>query len=334
MKKTILAFALIAVVLFSGCTGDEDEESPYDNNVITIESFYASDKAPYEGSTVIVEFLVQNNGEETVPMTKIGADAPGFYIQDMYCDGGRTSRAAEDTMYCVFEDNGDYSAIESLDYRQVIITLEVKEVGILREKTYSMNYYVEYDYSGMRQVNIPIIDGVTKTKPDSEYSQSSSTYGPISVSFDLPESGQYIVDGETVPKYWGFNDNPFKVTMDFRDVGSSSIGLVSDTVLEKYNVRLYTMGSLDISDSVVHCDFDGYDDGMRSKKDITVPDDLVCTFQSTVYKYDSSAEPETTATIVAEFDYTYKYSNSQDFTIQPLPQNIGDESDTTSVSRP
>lgn len=328
-RKLILLCSLSVIVLLSGCNGKEDGivEIEYKDEIITIEDFYISDRKPYENAITVVDFLVKNNGEFPVDRVEIGFDAPGFTIDSLTCEETAPfpKESGDDPNTCVFDKSSSISVIEPLDTRAVTIALKVRDIGLLHPQTYTMTFYVEYDYFGFRKMDIPIIDGETRTKPISKYGQSSQTYGPIHLSFKPPVRGEKVEEGKTVKEYWGVNDQPFKVEMEFKHVGRSSIGAITDPKIEKGKVRLDLRDSLErASVGIVDlpCDFcmmgqpgcdapmPGY---MFSNKSIDVPDELSCNFQSLGF-----SGPETTATIWAEYNYTYRYTNSQDFEIQPL----------------
>lgn len=326
------------MVLFSGCIEPPTDGFPYKNDIITIEEYYVSDKNPYEGGIVVVEFVLKNNGEELVPRVEIGFDTPGFDIKDLFCEGTEEDISDDkEEGSCVFDKSSEFWEIESLDYggtRRVILTLQVRSIGLLRPQTYTITYYIEYDYSGFRKMDIPIIDGETLKKPLSQYSQSTATYGPIQLTFKAPERGERVEDGQTIKEYWGVRDSPFKVEMRFTHVGSSSIGTIRKPKIEAGKVRLDLRGSLKIASvdgTELPCDFEKIGAYLFSKEDkeVKVPDELMCNFQSV-----SFSEPETKATIWTEFDYTYRYTKSQDFEIQPLPEESTGDGGTTTTTSP
>lgn len=343
MKKLFLVIALVVVVAVSGCTNPQTSgEIKYGNDILTVGEFYVSDRTPYEGETVVMEMILQNNGEYTIPNSEINFKTPGFEILEISCDGSNNYIIGDQNdAKCKF--SGD-SKIESLDYRMVILKMRVKDIGILTEKVYTVNYNIKYDYSGFRSMNIPIIDGVTVKTPSSKYSQSAETYGPIKLSFELPETGQTTEDGKTIYQYWGVRNNPFKVKFMFRHVGSSSIGEIKDPVIEKGDVVLDSRGSLKIASfggSNFYCNFEEKSGALSSTKEIELPGELVCSFQST-QSWDTDSNPETYASLWVSYDYTYEYSRSYDFTIEPNPTSSHDDyasesapsSDETAKSKP
>lgn len=327
MKKNLLLPVLVlAVVFISGCVDQPTVEGlPYNDDIITIEEYYVSDKTPYEGSIVIIELLVQNNGEEPVPRVKVGFDVPRFIIKDLDCED---SKAPVDTDNdgtddaCVFREGTVFGEIEPFDTRRVILTLQAQKQGILRPVASTITYSVEYDYHGFREMNIPIIDGDTLKKPLSKYSQSTPTYGPIQLTFEPPVRGERVEDDKTIKEYWGVRDSPFKVEMEFTHVGSSSVGMIETPKIKAGKVKLDLRGSLKIAVVAgveLPCYFADNEGYLFSNKNITVPDELICNFQSVPFSDENYNGTEERATIWADFDYTYSYTNSQDFEIQPLP---------------
>jgi hypothetical protein len=183
----------------------------------------------------------------------------------------------------------------------------------------------------MKQMNIQIVDGTTRTSPLSPYSESTATYGPIAVSFEPPVGSTHVEGDQTIKDYWGIKDTPIKVKMKFTNIGSSSMGVIKDMQIDAGDIVL-TLGSLkraSVEDEGVvtklWCDFcepgetfdskacpgttEGY---MYSKEDLKVPGELTCNFQSLQF-----SSPEITGTIFARFEYTYKYTRTQVFDVQP-----------------
>jgi len=318
MKKDIFLLSLIVVVIFSGCLESSGGELGYKNDIITIEDYYVSNLKPHPKETVAIEFSIKNNGEESVPRVEIGVPIyPGFEIEELYCEGGR----AIDDETCVFDDNEDsnYGKIESLDWREVRIKLKTMNMSLLDPLDYITQIYVGYDYSGLREMHIPIIDGTTRKRPMSAYSQSSATYGPIRLDYELIPRGETVVDGQSVNEYWGVNMTPFKVEMKFTHVGSMSIGTINQPQIWAGNIRVNVKNTLTTPSQ---CDFiiedilsessghSGYI--LLSQDDLNVPDELMCNFQSVPFD-----DPETTATIETQFFYKYRYTVSEEFEIQP-----------------
>jgi len=119
--------------------------------------------------------------------------------------------------------------------------------------------------------------------------------------------------------------------MKFTRVDTRSIGTIREPKIEAGMVKLDLRGSLEkayvVEEGVktfLPCDFyegeGGYlfsNDKEKPLKQVKVPDELTCNFQSTVFTEDYT-EPETTASIWTEFNYTYRYTNSQEFEVQPI----------------
>jgi len=331
MKKVILLLGLVLVVFLSGCDEQQTEELPYKNDILTIEEYFVSDRKPYETSIVMIELLLKNNGEESITWAKVGFKAPGFEIDDLSCEGS-SGKIEGDECYCIFDSSHAFGEIESLENageRRVILALKTDDKDLMHPYPLTVTYTIEYNYSGFRKMDIPIIDGITLTKPLSEYSQSSATYGPILIKFESPERGERIEDGQTIKEYWGVRNTPFNVRMKFTHIGSGSIGEIKDPKIEAGMVKLDLRGSLEIAtvDSTeLPCDFykkgEYYISNDRKDKpplkEVKIPGELMCNFQSTVFTEDYT-EPETTASIWVEYNYTYSYTNSQEIEVQPLP---------------
>lgn len=314
----------MSVVALAGCIDQDDDvvELPYKNDVITIEDFHVSDVTPYENAATIVDFLIKNNGEFSVEWVEVKFDTPGFLIEDLDCDGTPGELKYDDEVVnegkCVFGKDHWLEGIDPFDTRNVALTLKVGDFGILHPKTYTVSYEVNYSYSGLRKMDIPIIDGVTRTRPMSKYRQSSQTYGPIHINFKPPIRGERIEDGNTIKEHWGVRDHSFKVVMEFKHVGRSDV----DPEIGEGAVRLELDGlkTSEVSGVDLCPAFEKIGDYYYSTRGISVPREMTCSFQSTVFGDSQPTEPEITAIIMANYTYTYSFMNSQDFEIQPLPK--------------
>lgn len=339
MRKLILPLILIIIVALSGCINQDGTTTNYKNDIITVEDYSISTMNPYVGSMTTIEFSIKNNGDETVKEVEVNFfDRPGFSVDELFCEGIEefklgSGNSCESDSGCPANEFCDLSVkkcyngclftnIESLDFRTIGLTLKAKSSG-----TYTVSYSVDYGYSGFRKADIPIIDGVTRKSPIATFSQSTSTYGPVTLEFE-PPVGRETKEGSKVTKeYWIVGDRPFEVKMNFEHVGSSSVGSIQPVVISIGNVKLDLRGSLAIGQSgttKLPCDFSEYGNLLFSDKDLEVPGELTCNFQSA-----STVELETMATIWAEFNYTYKYIKIETFSIQSLEEN-GEETTTTS----
>ncbi len=323
MKSSILLASLVLVVVLSGCIEQDTELIHYSDDIITIEDYYVSNKNPYPNSPVVIEFVVQNNGEEKVPRVEVGfPNYPGFDPTsfELVCEGAEAIDKDNDSNgvkeVCLFDENSEYGEIEPQDSRRILLTLNTIDSNPISPKTYTIYYYVEYEYSGFRKFDVPVIDNTLKDNPSSEYSQSSATYGPIKLEFALPSRGEKVVDGKTVKEYWGTKGIPFTVKMSFEDVGSSSIGSVRDTVIEAGGINLDLRDSLSIATdskgNILNCDFIEDNGKLYSDEKLEVPDTMDCIFIPTDF-----SDPETTASIWAEYGYKYHYELSEQFELQP-----------------
>jgi len=318
MKRAVLLGILTVTVALSGCIEQDTDVIQYSDDIITIGDYYVSNKNPYPNSPVIMEFYIENNGEDKVTRAEVGfPNYPGFNPEsfELSCEATEAVDLDGDAdsvrEACVFED------LDPQDSRRVLLTANTIDSNPITPKKYTIYYYVEYDYSGFRKIDIPVIDNNQKEMPSAEYSQSTSTYGPIELEFDLPARGEKVVGGETVTEYWGVKEVPFNVEFNFDHVGSSSIGSIRDTVIEPGDVVLDLRDSLivatDSEGNVLNCDFvEGEDGKLYSDKEIEVPEKMDCTFVSTDFE-----DPETTASIWVSFDYEYHYDLSEQFELQP-----------------
>jgi hypothetical protein len=274
----------------------------YKNDIITIEEVYISNTKPYAGTEVIIELYVKNNGDLKVNRVKVKPDSDGFRITKLECEGTNP----RDNI-CVFEGE---NAIESLDERKIAVTLQAPSKDIIKVSPIplSIYFYVEYDYSGYRTANIPIIDGTTRTKPMSKFSVSTPSYGPIVLSFELVPRRETKVDKTVIKEYWGVPNQPFEIKFSFEDIVKKG----RQVNITKGNIRLNITEPLR---EAPPCDFERKDNLLLSNKDILVPEEIICYFNSS-----EITQPEVTASIKAEFNYTYEFSRTETITVQPWPE--------------
>jgi len=329
MRKLILL--LVLIVALSGCVNQGGVVLQYKNDIITVEDYSVSSLNPYVGSMTTLDFIIKNNGDKKVEWAEvIFFDRPGFNVNELFCEGTKelkfgSGTACESDSDCPVNTNEFcdlsvkkcykgclFTDIESLDFRAVSLTLNANSPG-----TYAISYSVKYEYSGFRKADIPVIDGITRKEPIAKFSQSTPTYGPVVMDFEPPVGRQRKEDDKVIKEYWIVGDRPFEVKMNFKHVGSSSVGTIQPVNISKGNVKLDLRRSLIIGvhdTTKLPCDFYEENNFLFSKKDVLVPEKLLCNFQSTPLE-----GPETMATIWAEFSYTYKYIKTENFNVKPLP---------------
>jgi len=293
--------------------GDQNGNGPpeYKNDIITIETYSVSNTEPYEGSTVTIEFWIKNNGDREVEEVEVNFfDVPGFNVTSINCDG----KLKDEQQYSIKErkkcDSSDLDVTVPLDIRMILLTLKTPE-EIISPSQFTVSYYIRYNYSGYRKADIPIVDGITRQTPLSTFSQSKATYGPVLLEFESKVGRERIEDDRTIKEYWSRMNEPFEVKMSFKHVGSSGIGIIKPVNISKGNIKL------DLNNSLVKkspCNFVEQGGYLFSKKDVLVPDILICNFENSSY----FKEPESLAVIHAEFNYTYEYIKTQTFTVKPM----------------
>jgi hypothetical protein len=319
-----LMLLLASVVFLSGCIGQPSTNTTkyqYKNEIVTIEDYRVTDTSPFVGGLTTISFNLRNNGEFTLGHTKVTFDVPGFTIVDLSCEDA-TARQGDS---CVYDSGAPLGDIEPFDMREIRLTLQAPNIDILQPHPFTAIYTVEYDYSGFKKVDLPIVDGVTRTQPIAAYSESTQTYGPISVTFQPPVGSQHVEGDKTVTEYWGTANTPFRLKMTFNQVGSASQN-PEKAVLEIGRVEADLRSALQVAcmgSSRLQCDFD-YEmptacgsataGKIASTKQVRVPGDLSCTLQALDFQ-----GPETTATLWLSYNYTYRFTKSETFTVQPLP---------------
>ena len=311
-KKIILLFILISIIFLSGCI-DQDSSNGgpqrYKNDIITIEHYTVTDAEPYARSSTSIDFYLQNNGDEILDEVKVN-----FF--DITCsnlkDFGATLICNEETGYdreCVFKD------IEPSDWKRVTLDIRTPDVSSITPCTFSFS--VSYDYSGGRDITMPIIDGVTIEVPLGKFDPGVPTYGPIVLDVEAPVGRITTIDSQEIKEHWGIIGRPFKFTMKFRYANDVTIKSSEPVNISKDNIKLSLIG-VSIAKSngePLYCDFE---ENMLSKKNVIVTADsedsgeLICNFQS------DSGEAEVDAHIGVIFSYRYKFIVSTPIEIQPI----------------
>jgi hypothetical protein len=317
-KKTIvLLLAMVCIVALSGCTELlEMMKLPstsgiieYDDDVITIEYYSVSSLKPYAERPTTIRFFLRSNAQHDVENLVLNFfNIQGFSEseRELYCDG---ADEIDDNWKCT------YNTFEEGEEKKVWIRLMSPDKEKIAKPTIlRVDYNVSYDYFGTREAHIPIVDEMTIVKPRSKFSQTANSYSPIHVSFEPPVGSVRIEDGVEIKEYWGTQNEPFELKMNFKHVGSSSIGTIGNLVIDKGAVTLRTSG-LSIFNELP-CDFDFVEsrDEMVSTKSVKVPGTLSCYFTLTT----ENPLPEVSETVQAEFDFSYSFVRSQEFEVQPL----------------
>lgn len=281
----------------------EDKVQPieYKNDVITLENYMVTNKAPYGGSTTTIEFDIKNNGDKTISSVEVYFfDLGGFTVEELKCEEANP----ENNVKCVFKD------IDPLDTRSVSLVLKAPSTERLAIER-SVSFYVEYGIEGSREAIIPIVDGISKKEPSGKFSQSKPSYGPVILDIKPKLEREIIVEGKNIKEYWGVYGKPFETEFKFNHVGT--VGKTEDIIIPQGKVKLKLSGLKPHKDK--YCDFVEQDDYWSSNKDVKVPyGSLFCSFIPT-----EEGLAEYGAVISAEFSYIYRYLIEETFVVQPLP---------------
>lgn len=308
LRIAVLLSTIVLVVFLSGCGGiiptDGFADDVFVADVITIEDYYVTNTKPLPNTSTTIGFLVKNNADytmrEKIPKVEVSFfDVPGFTVKKLTCEGGSKS---DNT--CVFVKSGSYDEIVPGDSRVVKLEL-VSPKNIISATELTVSYSISYDIMGKRRASIPLVDGTTRIKPLSQFSQSPSSDGPVVVELKPPKGAERIEEGQTIEEYYSRLDEPFNVELSFEDVGSGSIGEVQPTVIGVGKVKLDVSNGLQIEPGL-RCDFGT---NFLSTKEVEVPGKLVCNLKG------SSSEPEVIVPIYIDYSYTYKYIKTQAFTV-------------------
>jgi hypothetical protein len=314
-KAIVLLLAMVCIVALSGCTEllemmklpSTSGVIEYDDDIITIEGYSVSSLKPYAERTTTIRFFLRSNAQHDVENLVVNFfNIQGFSEseRELYCDGADEVFGNRKCIYDTFEEGEE---------RKVWIRLKTPDKEKIAKPTIlRVDYNVSYDYFGTREAQIPIVDETTIIEPSSEFSQTTHSYSPIHVSFEPPVGDVRIEDGTEIKEYWGTQNEPFELKMNFKHVGSSSIGTIGNLVIDEGAVTLRTSG-LSIFNELP-CDFVELRDEMVSTKQVEVPGTLSCYFTLT----SEYPLPEVSETVQVEFDFSYSFIRSQEIEVQPL----------------
>ncbi len=309
----------------------------YKNDVIAIEDVFLSNSKPYEGTDTTLQFNVVNNGDKKVKNVILTFESTGGGFDaiknpsDLKCadvdpqaitytvDG----KEVPEYKKCVFNE------IDSLGLKHISLTLHAVET--LTDSPYNIKYSVQYDYIGQRIATIPIIDSSTRSRPISRFSQSTSSIGPLVLEFQAGEAREFTEGGKKVTGYWLEYGTSAEVKMNLKNIG---IGSNDDIRVNEKTFTLDTKGTLS-SSGVCNFVVDAQkNDGLlyycrnlnpsgsgcdlgQPMRPVKLPAQLSCNFNPS----QKLSAPEVSATILASFDYTYKFTKTQQVTVRNFESN-------------
>lgn len=295
------------------------------NNIVTLESYSASSVKMYPDEQTTVSFLIQNNGDHPTEPVVNFYDLGGMRKMELSCGFGTMS---QDTK-CSFDGDNKLMPFAA---KRISLTLQAPDIASLT--TFKLSYSVSYSYSGTRSAVIPVVDGITRTKPLGKFSESKSSYspdtnmpsyGPVQLSYKPPVGGTMKIGSQVTNEYWGVNNQPFRLELSLAHVG---------TVEGSQPVRLRSI-SLTASNNLVatpgvsnsFCPINNnVNDRLKAEKDLVVgprsvpditskPTTLSCQFIPNI-----GNAPESNVEVKTVFEYDYIFQRSETFTVQPFEQ--------------
>lgn len=292
----------------------------YKNDIITVNDQSISSTKIYSGGPTKVEFYVTNNGDQTAKNVIVYfSDLHGMSLTKLMCEDENIcdseTTCETSNKKCSFDD------LESRDVMKVSADLEAPTISV--PTTEVVTYEVTYKYSGYREMSIPIIDGRTITKSPAEYKVSPPTYGPIVVEFEPPVGGTHVENGVTVTESWGVKGSPFQVTMNFQNIGSSSVGKIKKPIEVYLNDKVYSSGVYDTSDTSGTSGFQLsglIEDGPCIKPNplkiggIAEENTIICNLENE----EDFTQAWIMGTIMINYSYEYGFYKTLSFDVQPI----------------
>lgn len=302
------------------------------NNIITIEDYSVSNAKMHPGEETAITFTIRNNGDHPVSLLPDGngnsQPAPlsvNFYdlgsmvYRSMLCD--QITDRSPSPPPCQF-------IVKPFETKRVILTLQSPDVASLT--TFKISYSVKYSYMGGRVAVVPIVDGVTRTRPLGQFSESKSSYspdtsvpsyGPVQLSYKPPVGGTTKIGNQLVNEYWGVNGQPFRLELDLGQ--ASTVDGAQPVRLTRVDLSVLSNNLRSTSDmSNNFCPIGNNVNTMLSRSDHTsIPDistkpvSLNCQFTP-----DIGSTPESNAQISTTFAYDYTILRSETLTVEPFEQ--------------
>jgi len=182
----------------------------YKNDVITIEEYSISNLNPYVGRPVTISFYVQNNGDKKTENVRVK-----FFSIEPFSDSSIACwlPPGESGSEC------NFPSIESTDRRYVSLTMNAPK-DITDDTPITIGFEVSYYVTGYRTAIIPIVDNKLKTKPDAKYMQSAHSYGPVHVDLKPKIERITVENGKEIKETWAIQGEQFELEMNFKHVGT------------------------------------------------------------------------------------------------------------------
>jgi hypothetical protein len=316
MKRKIVIFLLAIIITFSGCITPNPPKFQYSNNIVTIENYNVLTTNPYPGSSTSISFWVKNNGDKIVYVTVDFFNVPNNLNPVLSCEG-----SVVQGLKC------ENIKIEPFDLKPVKLDLTMPKQDILSPIPYTIAFSISYNWNGYRSANIPIIDGITKTQPTSQFSESQASYGPITVNFYPPVGRTYNKDNQVITEHWGVVGRPFEVKMRFTHIGNPQGIIEQPLIIPKDSISINSINIAPAKD--VYCAFRKLSDSSQAcdqsdlnsgncvyPRDLELPGELVCNFNTVA----QPVSGELVGIVSVNYTYTYRFVRTETIIEQPPPK--------------
>ncbi len=305
MRRDFVLFGVLSlVVIIAGCTSQGGGKPIiYSNNIVTIENYGVLTTNPYPGSSTSISFWVKNNGDKPVTVTVDFFNVPGNLNAALSTCNGKT-----EGLVC------KGIRLEPFDVRPVKLDLTVPSDNILSPVPYVIAYSISYDWTGYRSATVPMIDGITRTRPTSQFSQSQPSYGPVSVDILPPVGRTYKQDNQVITERWGLVGRPFEVVMNFKQASSPQGTIAQPLVIPTGQIKLDSMNVEPANQlgQSVYCAFNN----SVYPKPLEVPGEIACNFLSS----GQAVSGELDGVVSLNYTYTYSFTRTETIIEQPAPQ--------------
>ena len=304
MRSFAKILVFLPIVLFlAGCISGPRPVEPIQlsNDIVRLKDYEVSTINPYPGSETVISFWLENTNDKDVTVTVDFFNVPSNLNAELSC-GGYRAVAVPPYRCSIF--------LAAFDSKPVKLDMSMPRDNILSPVPYTIVYSINYTWTGYRSANVPIIDGVTRKEPTSQFLQSLPSYGPVHVEFQLPVGRTYKTDKETITEHWGLMGRSFEIKMNFKHVGNPQGDIEEPFVITPDKIKVITTNVV-IARDPVYCAFD------RATKlyplKLEVPGELACNFEP----MGTPVNGELEGIVAVDYTYNYKFTRTETIIEQP-----------------
>lgn len=289
MRKISLIVILVLMIFFSACTREETYKYCLKREVITTEEYRVSSIDVKSGENTQINFALVNNCN-----TKLNVKVNVF-------DKSVFEKAQVDG-----KENENSFTINNYFRKNVQINLlNAKDVSFPLPA--SISYYISFPFSNKKSILVPVIDGISITRPKNSYKESVEDYGYALIDIKPPIGNVKREDDKIIEEYWAINNQNFKIILTIKPLAHP----IAKTYIEFKDISMVIKDS-NLNVITDSCDLYGdRKNEILKKLNEEKYQTLKCEF---VY---NSNKPESYVEIEFKVDYNVKLYFTEKFAILP-----------------